>query len=471
MRLTFGSSSMAICFAMSSALFSFASIAATPPTLPNDNLLPSGSRVGLIAQAPNTPIQSENKDQLFPPASTLKVFTALAAKLELGDNFKFNTTLEKQGKDVVLRFKGDPSLTTLDVRNLIKQAGIRQIDGNLIIDGTAFTGYEKAIGWPWDNLGVCYSTISSSMTLNGNCVYGSIYTNADGTTRAHTSPQQPVKVVSTAKAVNYQEYKDTFCDLDLVAYPSNNYQISGCLIKRKDPLPLKFAVQNAFMYNAATIKQILKDQKVTLRGQIMLASSPIAKGSVLASHSSAALPILLDHMLKASDNLYANNIAKTVGAHYFNQAGSFRNGAEATKRVLKEKAGIDLENAILVDGSGLSRTNRVTPSQLFAALQYIKANDSKLNFVSLLPKSGESGTLKYRRSMRSDWIKGKIAAKSGSLFATYNMAGFVLDANGKPSTVFVQMVADYNLVKSKGSTPPLTQFEQAYYKSLVDSVR
>lgn len=86
---------------------------------PHQEVLPEGSRVSLIAEKLND--QSEltgihPTDQYFPPASTLKVVTALAAKLELGNSFAFRTTLESSSSDAVLTFSGDPTLLTQDLK-------------------------------------------------------------------------------------------------------------------------------------------------------------------------------------------------------------------------------------------------------------------------------------------------------------------------------------------------------------------
>ncbi|TVO40057.1 serine-type D-Ala-D-Ala carboxypeptidase [Vibrio algivorus] len=456
-----------------SFLFSVSSYAAPiKPHFPSSDILPSGTRVGLIAKSPSSTLLQQNNDQLFPPASTLKLMTALAAKIELGDNFRYSTQVEQNGKDLVIRFSGDPSLTSSDISQLLKNANISTINGNLILNNSAFTGYEKAVGWPWDILGVCYSTPSSAITLNGNCVMASIYTNADGSTRVFTPKHQPVNVSTTATAITRKQQKEQYCDLELTTTPANHYRLSGCLVKRDQPLPLNFAVQNSFLYASATLHQILNEQGIKLKGSIQLATTLSNKQQtkntkVLAKHLSVPLPVLLEHMLKDSDNLYANNLTKTLGEHYFNQAGSFSNGTDAIKQILKKQAKVDLSNAILEDGSGLSRNNRVSPNQLYSVLKYIKANDHKLDFIRLMPTAGIDGTLKYRSSMRKAPIKGNIVAKSGSLFATHNMAGFVLNEQGKPTTMFVQLITDYHPQNNTSTIPPLTQFEQAFYQNLI----
>lgn len=441
------------------------------PHFPSSDILPQGTRVGLVAKSPSSTMLYQNNDQLFPPASTLKLMTALAAKIELGDQFRYSTTVEQTGKDLVVRFSGDPSFTSADIIQLLKNSNISSINGDLIIDNSAFTGYEKGVGWPWDILGVCYSTPSSAITLNGNCIMASIYTNADGSTRVFTPKHQPVNVSTSAKAITRKQQKEQYCDLELTTTPANYYRLSGCLVKRDKPLPLNFAVQNSFLYASATLHQILEQQNIKLKGSIKLAASPSKTSKVLAKHLSAPLPILLEHMLKDSDNLYANNLTKTLGQHYFNQAGSFANGTEAIKQILKKQAKVDLSNAVLEDGSGLSRNNRVSPNQLYSVLKFIKANDHKLNFIRLMPTAGIDGTLQYRSSMRKAPVKGNIIAKSGSLFATHNMAGFVLNKQGEPTTMFVQLITDYHPQNNTSTIPPLIQFEQAFYQNLLKATQ
>ncbi len=437
------------------------------PHFPSSDILPAGTRVGLMAKSPSSTLLYQNNDQLFPPASTLKLFTALAAKIELGNDYRYITTLEQKGQDVMLRFSGDPSLTSSDIAQLLKNANLSQIKGNLIIDNSAYTGYEKGVGWPWDILGVCYSTPSSAITIDGNCVMGSIYTYADGSTRAFVPDFQPIDLTTSAVSVSRKQQKEQHCDLELSTSPNNQYHLSGCLVKREQPLPLNFAVQNAFLYSSAKLEQLLKDQNIGLAGAIKLSQNGLTNTKVLAKHQSEPLPVLLEHMLKDSDNSYANNLTKTIGAHYFKQAGSFANGTQAIKAILKKNAKVDLSNAILEDGSGLSRNNRVSPNQIYDLLKFIKANDHKLDYIRLMPTSGIDGTLEYRSSMRKPPVQGQIVAKSGSLFATHNMAGFVLNEKGVPTTMFVQLVTDYFPGKNTSNIPPITQFEQAFYQNLI----
>lgn len=440
------------------------------------NELPQGSRAAIKIESlsgQGSLEQSKNQSQLFPPASTLKIVTALAAKLELGDQFRFTTSIEKAGKDIIVRFSGDPTLTTEHLKQLLSQLrsnGIATIQGDIWLDNSAFTGYDRAVGWPWDILGVCYSAPASAITLDGNCVQASIYTQDDGKTRVYVPEHQPIYVTTQASSVSKIEQESTQCDLELLSSPDNHYQLQGCLQKRSKPLPLKFAVQDPALYSQRIVNSLLSQLNIKLQGEIRLGAAE-QKGKRLASHQSQPLPELLKVMLRKSDNLIADNLTKTLGAKFYLQPGSFGNGTKAIKQILFSHTGIDLEHTPLVDGSGLSRNNRFTSQNMAAVLRYVWQHDDQLGLIALMPKSGTNGTLKYRRSMLKAPVKGEIIAKSGSLYGSYNMAGFGLDKSGKPSTLFVQFVADYHPPKIKGDdkpiVAPITQFETLFYQDIV----
>ncbi|KJY83672.1 D-alanyl-D-alanine carboxypeptidase [Vibrio galatheae] len=439
--------------------------------------LPLGSRAAIKIEALKSQSnleQSNNQNQLFPPASTLKLVTALAAKLELGDEFNFETKLEKSGDDVIVRFSGDPTLTTQDLKQLLSElhkTGTTKINGDIWLDNSAFTGYDRAVGWPWDILGVCYSAPASAISLDGNCVQASIYTQDNGKTRVYVPEHQPIYVTTTANSVSDIEQESTQCDLELLSSPDNHYQLQGCLQHRTQPLPLKFAVQDPALYTQRIIHTLLSQLNITLTGTIKL-GSPTTSGVVVATHHSENLPQLLKTMLTKSDNLIADNLTKTLGAKFFIQPGSFANGVKAIKQILFSHTGIDIEHMPMADGSGLSRNNRFSSQNMAAVLRYIWRHDQQLGLIALMPTAGTDGTLKYRRSMRNNPVKGKLIAKSGSVYGSYNMAGFGLDNSGQPSTLFVQFVADYHPVKVKSddqpTTAPITRFETLFYKDIVD---
>ncbi|CAM3500783.1 D-alanyl-D-alanine carboxypeptidase DacB precursor [Vibrio aerogenes CECT 7868] len=441
------------------------------------SILPPTSRASLIVESLNNTNRAIDirSNTFSPPASTMKLLTALAAKLELGDQFRFRTNLLQSQDDFILRFSGDPQLMTADLKQLLhnlKVQGINTIKGNLWLDNSLFSGYERAIGWPWDILGVCYSAPSSVITLDKNCVPGSIYTLPNGKTRVYIPEQYPIHISTQARAVSSQEQRQQLCDLELHADQENHYQLSGCIRERTKPLPLKFALQNTDLYTKRTVYKILSQLNIRIQGEVRLGKpiSPRTSWRKIAYHDSKPLSELIRVMLRKSDNLIANNLTKMLGHQFFLQPGSFANGTEAIKQILLSKAQLDIQNAQLVDGSGLSRNNRLTANQMASVLRYIWQHDKELHLISSLPVAGKNGTLKYRRSMQLSSIKGHLAAKSGSIYGSYNMAGYGLNAQGNPTVLFVQFVSDYfpemNQDQDK-KDHSLENFEKQFYNDVI----
>ncbi|WP_434356735.1 serine-type D-Ala-D-Ala carboxypeptidase [Parasalinivibrio latis] len=441
-----------------------------------ESLLPPGSQLSLVVDDLGTSKATvrKNADRLVPPASTLKLATALAATLALPEEFRFNTTLELSGNNVIFRFSGDPTLTRTNLETLVsnlKKRGIKQITGDIILDTSIFSGYERAPGWPWDILGVCYSAPSSAITVDHNCVQGAIYSEeGKQLTRVHVPSFQNITVSTDAAAVTKEQQKSSHCDLELYYDNQNTYRLSGCLTNRKKPLPLKFAVINPDKFASGIIHSALEKNGIQLAGAIKTGKAP--SGRILATHQSNPLPALIREMVKDSDNLIADNLLKTLGSQIFHQPGSFANGSEAVKKVLEEKAGILLKNAVIVDGSGLSRNNRVSAHQLSQIVSYIY-HHPKLGLMGTLPVSGVDGTLKYRQSLRQEPVKGRVQAKSGSLYGTYNLAGIVKTEAGKDVLV-IQMVSDYFPERReddslKNVPSPIEQFERELYRAVINS--
>ncbi|WP_333913064.1 serine-type D-Ala-D-Ala carboxypeptidase [Vibrio coralliirubri] len=457
--------------------FSISAFSVNAFAYPPLDKLPDGSSTSVILESlkGDSNKMNSNSDSFYPPASTLKLVTALAAKLELGDDFHYTTSIVRSGNDSIILFSGDPTLQREQLKSLLAQyakSQSRTIKGNLYLDNSTFTGYQRAVGWPWDILGVCYSAPSSAMTLDSNCAQASIYTKDNGSTRVYIPAHYPIDVTTTAATVTRSGQKATQCDLELITTPDNAYKLSGCLVERKKPLPLKFAIQNPELYTYQVVTSLLKELKIEVKGDVIISKKAKAdKTTLVASHNSEKLPELLDIMLKKSDNLIADNLTKTLGATFYVQPGSFNNGTEAIKQILLTKANIDLSKAQLVDGSGLSRNNRMRSQTMAQVLRYIWENDQQLNLIDAMPISGTDGTLKYRQSMRKEPIQGNIIAKSGSLYGSYNMAGYGLDKAGKPNSLFVQFVRDYFPEEQDPDKPVealITQFERAFYKDVVE---
>lgn len=446
------------------------------------NQLPAGANLALMVQkiGASAPQIDYHSQQMALPASTQKVITALAALLQLGPDYRFTTTLESRGEvdngvlkgDLIARFDGDPTFKRQDLRNMVaalKRAGIQKIEGNVLIDTSVFASHDKAPGWPWNDMTQCFSAPPAAAIVDRNCFSVSLYSapKANDLAFIRIASYYPVTMFSQVRTLPRGSSDAQYCELDVVPGDLNRYTLTGCMVQRADPLPLAFAIQDGASYAGAILKAELKEAGISYSGTLLRQTLANQPGTVLASKQSAPLHDLLRIMLKKSDNMIADTVFRTIGRNFYGVQGTWRAGADAVRQILRQKAGVDLGNSIVVDGSGLSRHNLISPATMMQALQYIAQNDSQLNFISMLPLAGHDGSLQYRAGLHEAGVDGKVSAKTGSLQGVYNLAGFITTASGQ-RMAFIQYLSGYAVEPADQRTRrvPLARFESRLYRDI-----
>ncbi|MDO4431350.1 MAG: serine-type D-Ala-D-Ala carboxypeptidase [Lonepinella koalarum] len=442
------------------------------------NELPQGSSLGLIAKnlQTNEIITSHNAQTFMLPASTQKVFTALGAKLALGDSFQFSTALLTNGKvqqnqlegDLIVKFSGDPDLTSGQLYNLLaqlKKQHIQKINGNLVLDTSVFIGHDRGLGWIWNDLTMCFNSPPAAANIDNNCFYVDLDANVPvgENVKINVPSHFPVQIFGQVKVVNNTEAP--YCQLDAVVHDNNRYQIKGCIARQSKAFGLSFAVQDPDAYAAAIIQRQLKQLGIQFNGQIQQPQQP-QNGQILAEHKSKPLPELLKKMMKKSDNQIADSLFRTIAYQTYKRPASFQLGATALKHTLN-KVGIQFGHSIIADGSGLSRHNLVDPQTMLQAVEYIVKNENTLKLMETFPIAGVDGTLSGRGGLIQAPLIKNISAKTGALKGVYNLAGFMTNARGE-KIAFIQFINGYSTgeLESKTKRAPLVQFEHKLYNAI-----
>jgi D-alanyl-D-alanine carboxypeptidase/D-alanyl-D-alanine-endopeptidase (penicillin-binding protein 4) len=162
------------------------------------------------------------------------------------------------------------------------------------------------------------------------------------------------------------------------------------------------------------------------------ATLPVTRGVApvgarrLARVESAPLSDLITEMLQTSDNTIAEVLARQVAVAEHVPA-SFR-GATAAIRTVLARLGVQVGGDML-DGSGLSAADRVSPAALVAVLRLVVGAGPP---AAALPVGGWSGTLaeRYNRGGAAK-LAGQVRAKTGTLSGVSSLAGFVHDRSGR----------------------------------------
>jgi D-alanyl-D-alanine carboxypeptidase/D-alanyl-D-alanine-endopeptidase (penicillin-binding protein 4) len=160
----------------------------------------------------------------------------------------------------------------------------------------------------------------------------------------------------------------------------------------------------------------LRRRDVTVDRAARTARAP-ADARIVASVASPTLAALVRHMNVFSDNYYAETLVKGLGAR-FGSAGSTTAGAAVVLK-FAESRGI---SSRVVDGSGLSRANSVSPRAVGRLLLSVEDEPWFDALYRSLPLAGVSGTLHKR--MRGTSAAGRCRAKTGTLISVSALAGY-----------------------------------------------
>ena len=165
-----------------------------------------------------------------------------------------------------------------------------------------------------------------------------------------------------------------------------------------------------------------------MTGGVATSSLPLPAGArVLATHESAPMAEMIRVVNKESQNLHAEMLLRLVGLKVEGE-GSAAKGHEAVAELAK-RLGVPDEGWGLADGSGLARTDLITPRGLVALLVAMDRHPHAAAFRDSLPVAGVDGTLEKR--MRGTAAEGRVVAKTGTLRLANALAGYVTTARGE----------------------------------------
>lgn len=391
-------------------------------------------------------LYARNIHKSFTPASTLKILTAEAALIFLGPEYRFSTQLLTDAKEIkngVLQgnlyvvLSGDPSLAYFDLVELLinlRNQQIHAIAGNVYIDNTAYDQSFYGPGWEWKDKNYCYAAPISASIINHNCLTFKVAPSkvSGQVAQVVTSPKYFYPTIRNS--VITKASRAHACSVHLSSIPGSVISIDGCMAQGGS-WGVSTVVTDVPEYNRALFKNLLKRLNVTVYGMVTFGSAP-ENLPLVAQHASKPLRLLINEMLKKSDNVIAGALFKKLGQLYSHQPGSWENGSLAVTQILSKHAGVSIAGMRILDGSGLSPDNLATPSQMMQVLDFAYHNyPTSYEFISALPIAGVDGTLKHRM-----WnIARRVRAKTGTISGVVSLAGYIISADKEP-LAFVIMI-------------------------------
>ncbi len=338
----------------------------------------------LLSDDQGKTIYAKNPDQPLIPASTLKILTSLAAIKTLGPDFHFQTWAyyDKTTCDLYLKGFGDPLFVSEEINkfahqisgHLIKQVSKGRISSavirNIIVDQTYFT---PRITIP----GAGSSTNPYDATNGALCAnFNSIFLKWDSRSRQY---------ISAEKQTPFPEI------LARQIMPGS---------KKTERILLSYNLRQN--YPGILMHYFLKASGVKITGIVQEGVFPGSGKNCIVYTSSYCLADIVKKLLEFSNNFIANQLMLTMGARTYGPPATLEKGTAVLNKFAEET--IDLRDVTIIEGSGLSRRNHMTPAQMRKILIAF------MPWYEFLKRDGnefyKTGTLSDVRS-RAGFIRGK----------------------------------------------------------------
>lgn len=369
------------------------------------------------------------------PASTLKLFTTITGLDRLGPDYRWKTEVLIDGSlvgngvvqgNLILKGYGDPSLKQSDLRDIalaLKEKGIRRVTGKLLVDESYFDTQRLGMGWMWDDEPYGYSAQLSGLAAEKNSVTVSI------TPGKASSPAVTLQPATTYLAITNQiqtvpNSSSTFITVERPR-GKNEIILKGTIGAQAKPYQEAVTMEDPALYVGELWRDILLQEGIITPAQKGIEKTVATHGTALHTHYSKPLSELVIELNKESDNFYADMLMKTLGATQKGEGSSAAGSAEV--RDMLKHAGIE-SGFRVVDGSGLSRFNWITPEQMVTMLAFVQEQSYRDALEASLPIAGVDGTLKNR--LKGTIAEKKAIAKTGSMGGVNTLAGYVTAQNG-----------------------------------------
>lgn len=174
---------------------------------------------------------------------------------------------------------------------------------------------------------------------------------------------------------------------------------------------------------------------ISVQGTVITGTTP--GGAKEVAQISHAIYDVLSYMLKESDNHSAITIFKLLGAKYKNQPASLEDAQEVVGSFLTE-LGVDRYSYEILEGSGLTRYNKVNAEMFMKMLKYMYDDRFTFDyFMNSLSIAGKDGTL--RKRMIGTEAEGNVYAKTGTINSVSALSGYVIDKDSEILMFYIVM--------------------------------
>ena len=190
-------------------------------------------------------------------------------------------------------------------------------------------------------------------------------------------------------------------------------------------IPLTIGRKDIFL---TTLRKELERQGVDVTEARLAGNGVMPNGARHLSTYRHSIDVILNRMLKDSDNFYAESMFYQTAASSGHRPAKADDARTLTKQLIK-RLGLGNNPYKIADGSGLSLYNYISAELLVRLLRYAHSKEEIIgHLLPALPIAGVDGTLKKR--MTSGCTYGNVMAKTGTLTGISSLAGYLTSSEG-----------------------------------------
>jgi len=363
----------------------------------------------LIQTAEQETIFEHHAYELFKPASNLKLITSAVAIEKLGADYRYRTDFFIDGEikegvlygNLILIGSTDPMLSGYFDKSIneivstwidtLRQHGIMRIEGNLILDNSYYIG-NRHQGISADELR--FATVAN-------------FSRANAQQLSKVSRVRVIRTKDGKKRVVRRGFRRR-SRLKMVTVEPNVYCANAFLSALKEA---------GMIHKDSQLEKISYSRKLDR-----------TRWKYLYSHYSISLAEALKATNKSSDNFYADQLLRTLGAECYGE-GTIEKGLAVVTQFLKTEVKVSASEYRLMDGSGLSHDNWVTPHLIVETMRYMREHSKAF------PAYYESLAIPMTDGTLADRINHPLAhnirAKTGSITGVVSLSGYLKSRSGK----------------------------------------
>ena len=395
----------------------------------------SSQGVSAFAQDVNSPrpLLAYQENTARVPASVMKIITGYAALGTLGQHYRWPLDVFTKGSvqngtlqgDLIIKGYGSPEFKSADLRKVlhgIRQKGIRNVNGRIVFDNSyfnipnlnAFDGKKQSK----------YNAQPDALLFNERINTFQVRTVGKRVKISTTTPTHNLRIVNRMRKSNRG------CRPRIGVSKRAGQTIvtfSGRFSRRCGTRSYSRVISRpAEMIYGSMQAMWRRDVGGKLNTRFAMGRTPANAKPLLRTYS-RTLAEILPSIIKDSNNVMARQLLLTIGAKHTGH-GTPRSGANAIGQWLASR-GLHFPELRIENGSGLSRTARISAAHVGDLLVDAYRSPFRHVFMRSLAVAGVDGTMKGR--LRGTQVRGRGFFKTGTLRDVRSIAGYVKAANGK----------------------------------------